>query len=653
MVISGDTPWTTERVHELMAQAPGDWLWVTESTAQNVPENKLAPSAVKTLLGREFLHAVFDARDGLDAQALAILSGTLKAGSLLVLLTPFFEDWPQRPDADSVRWSDTAQPIPTPNFIRHLLTCLQRDAETVVWRQDVPILSTLRVNRPLWQPGSGTAHSGQQKILRQLLAMDNGVAAVIAARGRGKSALAGMLIRQADAAAIVTAPAKAASDVLAEFAGERFNFFAPDRLLEMIELGHKPAAEWLIVDEAAAIPAPLLKRLITAFPKVLLTTTVQGYEGTGRGFALKLCAGFPDLKQFALDVPQRWARGCPLERIIDTLLAFDDAEPAKEDAEHQPPHRLLLRDAHLLLPFYRLLCSAHYRTSPNDLRRLLDAPGQHLWLAGDTNAPCGALWATEEGGLSHELSRAVWAGSRRPRGNLVAQSLAAHGGSPLAATLRGVRITRVAVSPDRQRQGLGSELVAAIAAQLNDVDYLAVSFGFTDELWRFWQRAGFRLVRIGTHREASSGCYNAMALLPLTAQGEALTERESTRLARTLPWLLPWTDLTLETDKSLATGLDEEDWLELAGFAWALRPLEACLGSLGRLLATSSLPIAALRGELEQRLARSDLSQRLGLTGRKALLTLQRSECAEALIGLDQTQAAQLQSQVSQWKNFD
>ncbi|PCR26348.1 hypothetical protein CQA86_32340, partial [Klebsiella pneumoniae] len=47
------------------------------------------------------------------------------------------------------------------------------------------------------------------------------------------------------------------------------------------------------------------------------------------------------------------------------------------------------------------------------------------------------------------------------------------------------------------------------------------------ELWRFWQRCGFTLVRLGTHREASSGCYTAMALYPLTAAGRQLAQREA------------------------------------------------------------------------------------------------------------------------------
>lgn len=31
-----------------------------------------------------------------------------------------------------------------------------------------------------------------------------------------------------------------------------------------------------------------------------------------------------------------------------------------------------------------------------------------------------------------------------------------------------------------------------------------VSFGYTEELWRFWQRCGFVLVRMGNHREVAA-----------------------------------------------------------------------------------------------------------------------------------------------------
>ncbi|TKU99350.1 GNAT family N-acetyltransferase, partial [Citrobacter sp. TBCS-14] len=88
------------------------------------------------------------------------------------------------------------------------------------------------------------------------------------------------------------------------------------------------------------------------------------------------------------------------------------------------------------------------------------------------------------------------------RGNLVAQSLAAHGGDPLAATLVGRRVSRIAVHPARQREGIGQQLIMQAHQYSSQCDYLSVSFGYTAELWRFWQRCGFVMVRMGNHREA-------------------------------------------------------------------------------------------------------------------------------------------------------
>jgi tRNA(Met) cytidine acetyltransferase len=117
---------------------------------------------------------------------------------------------------------------------------------------------------PIYPTGSLPAapQREQAEILDALLTMPAGIAAVTAPRGRGKSALAGMLLN-AFGSAVVTAPAKGATDVIARFAGERFHFMAPDALL-----ASTLQADWLIVDEAAAIPGPLLEKLVTRFPRV-------------------------------------------------------------------------------------------------------------------------------------------------------------------------------------------------------------------------------------------------------------------------------------------------------------------------------------------------------------------------------------------------
>lgn len=308
LVLSGEEGWCFDHVLKLRDALPGDWLWISP---QPDAENHCSPSALQTLLGREFRHAVFDARHGFDAAAFAALSGTLKAGSWLVLLLPVWEEWENQPDADSLRWSDCPDPIATPHFVQHLKRVLTADNDAILWRQNQPFSLAHFTPRTDWHPATGAPQPEQQQLLQQLLTMPPGVAAVTAARGRGKSALAGQLISRIAGSAIVTAPAKAATDVLAQFAGEKFRFIAPDALLASDE-----QADWLVVDEAAAIPAPLLYQLVSRFPRTLLTTTVQGYEGTGRGFLLKFCARFPHLHRFELQQPIRWAQGCPLEKWL-------------------------------------------------------------------------------------------------------------------------------------------------------------------------------------------------------------------------------------------------------------------------------------------------------------------------------------------------
>ena len=648
LVLSGEERWCFDHALKLRDALPGDWLWISP---QPDAENHCSPSALQTLLGREFRHAVFDARQGFDAAAFAALSGTLKAGSWLVLLLPVWDEWENQPDADSLRWSDCPDPIATPHFVQHFKRVLTANNDAILWRQNQPFSLAHFTPRTDWHPATGAPQPEQQQLLQQLLTMPPGVAAVTAARGRGKSALAGQLISRIAGSAIVTAPAKAATDVLAQFAGEKFRFIAPDALLASDE-----QADWLVVDEAAAIPAPLLHQLVSRFPRTLLTTTVQGYEGTGRGFLLKFCARFPHLHRFELQQPIRWAQGCPLEKMVSEALVFDD-----ENFTHTPQGNIVISafeqtlwrsEPETPLKVYQLLSGAHYRTSPLDLRRMMDAPGQHFLQAAGENEIAGALWLVDEGGLSQELSQAVWAGFRRPRGNLVAQSLAAHGSNPLAATLRGRRVSRIAVHPARQREGTGQQLIAGALQYIHDLDYLSVSFGYTEELWRFWQRCGFVLVRMGNHREASSGCYTAMALLPMSDAGKQLAEREHYRLRRDAQALAQWNGEMLPVDPLNDAVLSDDDWLELAGFAFTHRPLLTSLGCLLRLLQTSELALPALRGRLQKNASDAQLCTTLKLSGRKLLLVRQREEAAQALFALDDVRTERLRDRITQWQFF-
>ncbi len=266
----------------------------------------------------------------------------------------------------------------------------------LLWRQSDRPRFPLAAQRPDWHPADGRPQAEQAAILEQLIRLPPGIAAVTAERGRGKSALAGMLLRQLGGEAIVTAPTRSAVEVLASFAGETLRFMAPDALL-----ASKEKAAWLIVDEAAAIPAPLLRQLVSRFPRTLLTTTVQGYEGTGRGFLLKFCASLPHLQSFTLSAPIRWAAGCPLESAISQLLIFNDEAfrdaPMGEIALEAVNQSCWQTQPALPEAMYQLLSGAHYRTSPLESAAHDGCSGQAFRCARAGGAVAGALWLVAEG----------------------------------------------------------------------------------------------------------------------------------------------------------------------------------------------------------------------------------------------------------------
>ncbi|KAA8999968.1 tRNA(Met) cytidine acetyltransferase [Affinibrenneria salicis] len=655
LVVSGAADWTQQRAQAICDALPGDWLWISESPPAGA--QAIAAVRVKTLLGRETGHAVYDARRGLDVEALAMLAGTQRAGSWLLLLAPAWADWARCPDADSLRWSEHNHPLATPRFITHLQRQLLNDPEAVVWRQDRPAVFTPLHSRPEWAPANGHPTAGQQRILARLLHASAGIFVLTAPRGRGKSALAGMLARRWSGSCWICAPARAATDILQHYADNRARFFAPDALLQHCEQmpDGAPLADWLLIDEAAAIPSARLRRLLRYFPRLLLTTTVEGYEGTGRGFLLKFCASLPHWQSLMLDEPLRWAGDDPLERWLDNLLLLQEPDFSAGASPRAPVNISSLNadrwsaDPALLRQYYGLLCSAHYRTSPLDLRRLLDAPGMRFSCAAwpsPADGLAGALWLVDEGGLSAGLAHEVWAGRRRPRGNLVAQSLAAHGGMWQAPMLRSRRITRIAVRPDCRRVGIGRQLVIHQRLAAQGLDYLSVSFGYQPDLWRFWHECGFRLARIGSHLEASSGCYSAMALLPLSPAGEQLVDQAERQLARDWYWLRRYIPLTLPLPEESDNEPDEADWRELAGFAFAHRPLQASLAALHRLASHTSLALPALRLLLDEGLSNAVCAQRLQLSGKKALLLRWRAETALALQTLDDARCGRWQAWV-------
>ncbi|MDO4430515.1 MAG: GNAT family N-acetyltransferase [Lonepinella koalarum] len=473
-------------------------------------------SKAKNLLGQEFTQIGYDCRQGINLDALAIAVGTLKAGGKLTL----WLDKNQQVDLDSLRWCGETQAIATPNFYRHFYRLLEEyfSPKTLSLGNHVA-QGTIKIG----QAGL-VATPAQDDIIQQILQSKAEIFILTAKRGRGKSALAGLLAQQLRSEnprqkIWLTAPNKSAVKTLQVFAETPIEFIAPDALCHQIEqYPTKFNEDWLLIDEAAMLPLPLLFQLMSPFKHILCTTTIHSYEGTGRGFLLKF---LPNLhrtfKQFELTTPLRWSENDKLERFIDELLLLEaDKRLIQPDIVTKSAVNIFPVSQQALTNkiegFYGLLTLAHYRTSPLDLRRLLDAPKQQFWVAEAGGVFIGVVWLVEEGGLQDEgLIAQICEGCRRPKGNLAAQKLAHEHLDADFLRQKSLRISRIAILPKWQRQGLGQKMINQIIAQ-SQVDFFSASFGYTPELASFWQKCGFKLVQIGDNREASSGCYSAIVL---------------------------------------------------------------------------------------------------------------------------------------------
>ena len=614
-VLQGCRTQLFNQINAIINQFPGDWVTVTTLTdLPNAIHHYINPNQAKSLLGQEFKHAIFDATDSFNLDAFAMLTGTLIKNSVLILLLP--ESYSNWLDQDSLRWNESTTPIMVPNFIRHLQQTLLEFAHV-----DMPIIKSLE--------NQDSDVTQQQIVLTQLLQSDSSLNILIAKRGRGKSALAALFTHHRRC--WVTAPNKNALVTFFQFAEADISFYAPDQLMVMNE--HQ-FPDWLIIDEAAMIPLPMLEKILqlalSKQSKILLTTTVEGYEGTGQGFLLKLLKT-QSARRFYLDKPIRWQDNDDLERLTDKLLlnGVSTSDIKSEIDEHTISYSINERqDIDALKSIFYLLKMAHYQTTLVDLRRLFDAENLSVWQVNHTEQLIAAAVTINEGNLPNKLIDEVWRGTRRPKGNLVAQSLVAHAGDKLAAKLKSVRINRIAVIEPYRRQKIAKHLVQHIYqhASINNNDFISVSFAYSEANYQFWLACGFALVHIASHKQANSGSYSMMAIKPITQQGHLLTQRLVQCLQRNAYWLatiidLPFNQLITINDQQ---SLSLDDYQVLQGFCDYHRPFEACYASLCRLaninVNHSKTPMPLLKALVQQKTSESELIKQYQLTGRNQLI---------------------------------
>ena len=361
---------------------------------------------------------------------------------------------------------------------------------------------------------------------------------VLANRGRGKSAVLGMIISSLilnGKKIILTGPSYDSVKEVFKFIKKGLKTigakFVDKEYLIKCDKGEvifkepydclKSKGDFLFIDEAAAIHVTILKKLSQKFNRIIISTTTHGYEGTGRLFQYRL---LPYLKErfkvfeLKMEEPIRYGIGDPLESFLYKVFCLD-AEPCEIDEnidvlklEFKPLdlEKLYLEDEEKLRQFVGIYIFAHYRNNPKDVMLLADAPNQKAFCAIYNGKIVGSLQVAEEGNLSTEDIKNIKKG-KSPHGNITPDLMYKYYGEEFLLKNKGARIIRIAVHPKLMRKGIGSFLLKNLE-KVKEYSWFSASFGGSENLIRFWTSNDYKIVHISPKMNHVSGEYPVLVL---------------------------------------------------------------------------------------------------------------------------------------------
>lgn len=536
--------------------------------------NVVAPERYRSLLGTQTQCLIFDARKGVNLDALIATSGLVKSSGLLFLILPEHYNNTERYKNQGIVYSYAVSSNTNEQkslFLSLLISRLK--ASQVLWidknfdKQQVYYcgenFTSYTVDRLLQdQEGNNNtqkfALSEQQiSIITQVFKNTRrpNIHVILGDRGRGKSTtLAAIYLRAKNHKAVfVTAPTKSQLRIFEDHISTSaqnqtisYPFFPSDQILAALaELTVDDLDKAiLLIDEVASIAPALLKKMVNKCGTTIIAGTTQGYEGSGQGFVHRV---IPFLKSVyacnvhELSIAFRWYENDPVEAFFMSLLGLNgntdnNVLKTKSDLPEVTfeGHSLCFdikvvdreefaRNPFLFQSVVTLLREAHYQTTPNDVVRLLDAPDHILIIAthrkNEVEQLCGLTVLIKEGGkLLAPLSADIALGKRRVQGHLTPQALSLHLLQANICEKTCLRINRIAVKDDCRLKGLGSKMVTFCTdyARYHNHTYISTSYGFTEPLLRFWRSNSFEFVKLGSRTDTSSGTVSALMLKNLS-----------------------------------------------------------------------------------------------------------------------------------------
>lgn len=289
-------------------------------------------------------------------------------------------------------------------------------------------------------------------------------------------------------------------------------------------------AELLVIDEAAAIPLPLVRKLMGPY-LVFMASTINGYEGTGRSLSLKLIQqlreqarggikthdtdvadrntgktskstdknlGGRSLREITLAEPIRYAPGDSVEKWLNKVLCLDATLPKSRMNTQGCPHpsqcQLLQVNRDTLFSFHpvsekflqqmmALYVASHYKNTPNDLQLMSDAPAHQLYVlvppideeATKLPEPLCVIQVALEGRISKQSVLNSLSRGQRAGGDLIPWLVSQQFQDEDFAGLSGARVVRIATNPEYVGMGYGSRALELL------VDFYEGKFTSLDE----------------------------------------------------------------------------------------------------------------------------------------------------------------------------
>lgn len=641
-------------------------------------------------LGQEFDYVIYNCYQGIRGNALAALSGTITQGGLMILIAPDNADWPSFADPElqhrlSHGFNAQFEQSYFVRWLQNLSQCdsvIRVDASGIRGQQQTVTHTQPAAAVKIEQVVSTDQERAFHAIVKVALGHSKRPLVLQADRGRGKSSVLGLAAAQLSRAThkriIITAPQQHHTARCFEHfeaahgVPSLLKFMACDQILQQ-----KPEADLILVDEAAALPVEVLDQISSQYRRLVFTTTVHGYEGTGRGFEIrfkrKLLKRYPDTVLVTMQQPIRWFEQDCLEQFWFRVFAYQNQsldkpvqlvyEPAKKNSTSDLTNvqtqlltpAELIEQPSLLASIFKLLVDAHYQTSPDSFVSLLDNPESLLFACTSDQGALSAAVVHKEGGeYLSELAQSICAGERRVNGHLLPQKLTYHAARPERLQQRYLRIVRIATNAAYRKQDLASQLVQTVITwgKTNDYAVIGASFGAEPELVQFWAKNQFYLVHLGLRKETATGEFNAIVLHDLQDTAEQFSSADlSLRalFARDFCYELPFAFQSLPHELvrgileqlQYQTELSVQQQNELTLFINASRELAITLASLAELgkngtryQSLSNDQSALFIQAILQRVPVEQLVTQKLVTGKKAL-SLQLKEIAGLMYQVD------------------